>query len=370
MGAAQDACLTEIIQSIVSSVSVNISSEQSLSVNETTVNDKSDIVSVYDSKIKTLAAQLPYIQGVTLQKAEMYWVKSLIKSSKQTIYTCHIRYPFSTVERNKLIAEFKAQDDAQMRKYETIVASLDKFTEVEYISRAVADLTQLYEYFFDDLRKNQVQALQSKYTAEYKKIRIIPTDQQFGKASYYLAIGDRRVTTSLRPLLKSEQATNLKVDVDPQGECLLSYNADYAMDDVENRVDVTYMFMGNALKYSFFFDIKQNNFEVYPFSQVEVVMLDGGKLAKISMNIRSRYKGDFIVNKVSLKIQGVSMQIDKAINQKFSGSKDHLLEFEVSENLSPSKNLSSLCSGMLEIQQVDPNKKHEIKVLLPYKVSN
>ena len=160
LDAAQKRCLNDIRQSIVNAVCVNIRSEETLTERQTEYAVASDIYRRYESQLKTVAGRLPFITGILISDAETYWEKRYVKRDKRTYYLCHVRYPFPITRRNALIAEFLRQDREQYAKLTALKEQFGTFTRIEEIDRAITELEPLIAYFFDDMRRNEAQALQ------------------------------------------------------------------------------------------------------------------------------------------------------------------------------------------------------------------
>ena len=238
LDAAQKRCLNDIRQSIVNAVCVNIRSEETLTEQQTEYSGASEIYRRYESQLKTVAGRLPFITGISLSDAETYWEKRYVKRDKRTYYLCHVRYPFPITRRNALIAEFLRQDRAQYAKLTALKERFDTFTRVEEIDRAITELEPLIAYFFDDMRRDEAQALQRNYRKLYTMISTVACGNELGEHTFCFTLNDRRVTTSRRPTVRSQWATGITVTPTDEGLYRVTYNYEMCPDDAEKRIDL------------------------------------------------------------------------------------------------------------------------------------
>ncbi len=250
-------CLANIRQSIISSVAVNLISVETYHEVADMSGKSSDINRKYQSDIETIAASLPYISNIHIDKAEIYWRKLYDKNGRTYRYEVHAKYPFSSLEREMLIAEFKAQEQEQYDKFLALKDGCSSdFTEVEFIDRAISELHALRKYFIDAKRQNEVDALVSNYRRLYKAISIVPYSERLGEIIYYLELDGRRVTYSKKPTAKSEFATNIQVRAIEESLYKITYRYDYCLPEDENTIEVTLKFNSGTAKNTFYFDPK------------------------------------------------------------------------------------------------------------------
>lgn len=250
-------CLANIRQSIISSVAVNLTSVETYHEVADMSGKSSDINRKYQSDIEAIAASLPYISNIHIDKAEIYWRKLYDKKERTYRYEVHAKYPFSSLEREMLIAEFKAQEQEQYNKFLALKDDYSSdFTEVEFIDRAISELHALRKYFIDAKRQNEVDALVSNYRRLYKAISIVPYSEKLGEIIYYLELDGRRVTYSKKPTAKSEFATNIQVRAMEGSLYKITYRYDYCLPEDENTIEVTLKFNSGTAKNTFYFDPK------------------------------------------------------------------------------------------------------------------
>ena len=239
---AKDKCIADIRQSIINSVATNISSKE-LTLDTQTINGQTtDVLRRYESQVQAIAAKLPFVTGVSLDDAEIYWQKIYNKREKSYKYEVHAKYPFSLLKRNSLIMEYLKQEQEQNEKYHALKSEFSTFTEIEFINRAIAELKALEQYFVDQKRKDEAKVLASNYHKLYSQISIVPYHNALGEIVYYLNLEGRRMTTSRRPNIKSQYATSISFAPAEQNMYRITYNYDNCQDNDENKIEVIHNF--------------------------------------------------------------------------------------------------------------------------------
>jgi hypothetical protein len=382
---AKKSCLANIQQSIISSVAVHISSTEQLY--ESMVNNgyNENITRSYESRIEAIAANLPIIQGITLDKAEIYWKKIYDKSDKSYKYEVHAKYPFSAQERNALVAEFDAIENEHNEKFKQISDAFDTFTEVEYIGRAINDLEALYKYYIDQTRKAEVKALMENYRKLYSAISIVPYYNSLGENVFYLNLDGRHMVTSRRPVIRSEYATEIEVSLIEDNLYRIVYNYEYCQPEDDNKIEISYQFANNAVAhYAFYFDVAKGKVEVIPYGQIELDVtlvnaasieegeesIPSAQIAQIKgyLDLRCKQQGQFKVTALNLSFDGLNIRVNPEIEAEFEGKGNHRIAFDVESAFDTIKRREGIASGTITVQNLDSKKSAEIRFHLPYKI--
>ena len=417
LNAAKEKCLANIRQSIVNSVATNISSKE-LTLDTQTINGQTtDVLHRYESQVQAIAAKLPFITGISLDDAEIYWQKLYNKREKSYKYEVHAKYPFSLLRRNSLIMEYLKQEQEQNEKYRALKSEFSTFTEIEFINRAIAELKALEHYFVDQKRKDEAKVLASNYHKLYSQISIVPYHNALGEIVYYLNLEGRRMTTSRRPNIKSQYATSINFAPAEQNMYRITYNYDNCQDNDENKIEVIHNFASGSTRYSFFFDVSKDKLQIIPYGLIEMdvelaelatpiapappamieaaaegqqanateqqneqatevveataeQVIAGEKPAKISgwIDLRSKYETPFEVQHINFSASGTRIRVNSDIKASFEGKGTHRLAFNVEGKYLPTESSSSMARGVITILNKATNKQEEIKFYLPYKI--
>lgn len=372
---ARQRCLNDIRQAMVNAVAVNIASEERSTERQDRYNLATSVYGRYESQVKTVAARLPFITGISLSKGEIYWEKCLEKKSKRNYYVCHVKYPFSRGERLRLTEEFLRQDGEQYEKYLELKRNLDTFTQVEYIDRALVELEPLIAYFFDDLRRNEAEALRSSYRQLYTRITAVPCQSAPGEHLFALELDGRRVTTSRAPKIKSACATGVEVVPTADGRYRVTWDESGCLDGDEQTIELVYLLGGRPVRHTIRFDARQSRMKVTPFGEIELDVYpdakDSGSVRIVGyLSLRSQYDMPFEVLSLDLTAEGIGNRLSFTMqNYAIEGKGTHRIEFVSERPAALSEGRSALARGVLELRNPQTDRTEEVRFALPYKIS-
>lgn len=381
---AKTSCLATIQQSIISSVAVYITSTEQSYDAMTRTEYNEDITHSYESRIKTIAARLPFVQGITLDKAEIYWKKIYDKSDKSYKYEVHAKYPFTKFERNALVEQYNAIEQEKNNQFQQIKDAFSTFTEVEYIARAITDLNALCEYYIDANRKAEAKALIDNYRRLYNAISIVPYYTALGDIVFYLNLEGRHMTTSRRPNIKSEYASEIELVAIEDNLYRITYNYEYCQPEDDNKIDISYQFANNAVaRHTFYFDVSKNRIDVVPFGQIELDVKLGNaapiaedaaipseQIAEIKgwLDLRAKQDTPFTVAGINLSFDSLNIRVKPELNEEFKGKGNHRLSFDVESSFESVKRREGIATGTITIVNKETNKSTEVRFHLPYKI--
>jgi uncharacterized protein (UPF0335 family) len=338
----------------------------------------------YESRVETIAARLPFIQGITLDKAEIYWKKLYNKSDKTYKYEVHAKYPFTKFERNALVEQYNAIEQEKNNQFQQIKDAFSTFTEVEYIARAITDLNALCEYYIDDNRKTEAKALIDNYRRLYNAISIVPYYTALGDIVFYLNLEGRHMTTSRRPNIKSEYASEIELVAIEDNLYRITYNYEYCQPEDDNKIDISYQFANNAVaRHTFYFDVSKNRIDVVPFGQIELDVKLGNAapiaedaailsehIAEIKggLDLRAKQDTPFTVAGINLSFDSLNIRVKPELNEEFKGKGNHRLSFDVESSFESVKRREGIATGTITIVNKETNKSTEVRFHLPYKI--
>lgn len=381
---AKKQCLANIYQNIISSVAVNISSQELSYDAQTITNEYASVVQSYESRVETIAAQLPFVQGITIDKAEIYWKKIFNKAENTYRYELHAKYPFTMAERNALIAEYNKIEQEHVDKFQELKDAFHTFTEVEYITRAVNDLRALHDYFIDQARKNEAKALMDNYRKLYNSISITPYYAALGEIEFYLNLSGRRMVTSRRPVIKSEYATQIECSAGSDNIYRLTYDYEYCQPEDDNKIDVSFQLGSGAVaRHTFYFDVSKTRMEVVPFGLVELDVklvnattpeegeaIPSSQIAQIKgwLDLRSKQNTAFKVTGINISFDGIRVRVNSELSAEFEGKGNHKLSFDVEGNSQSIVRKDGIATGTVTILNKETRKSEDVRFSLPYKI--
>ncbi len=329
---AQDKALSVVREQIVGSVAVNVKTKTESSQNESISNKTvASFLEKFESQTSTESSKVPFLQGITLSKVEsFYWIKQQRKD-KSIYYTYHIRYPFPKVELSQLVFEFKLRDEQLTKDLQDLLAQIEAVSTVEQIEKNIGELSVLSDYFMDG-RKSQAELGIASYKAMFTSIELVEVANAVGEFTYCLRLGTRVITTSKKPVLKSECARIMS-----NNNCVVKYDYSNCYEDPENNILVKYRFGNTDVQKKFYFDISENKASIFvnePFyltafssseATIDAFILD--------LTVVSKYTAPFTIEKVTLELPGSSPVIIENIRQNFSGKGNHNLKLQINTSI-------------------------------------
>ena len=240
-----------IILSVATSVSVSQDNEISSVSTDGSVAEKESFKQV--SRMKS--ANLPFLKGISPSKIkEIYWIKLQDKVTKAEHYEYSVKYPYSKTEQLQLVDEFERLDASKNQEYETLKNKLDNIESIEEIKQGILQLNSLKEYFFDNVRLSQVNALTEQYKALYNAITLSGKLSEAGKYEIQMLLNGKPVKVATVPTVTSNCASQIKVV--PSGKkFIVTYDAIDCLGDEENFIDVQFRINGKRIESKFYFQV-------------------------------------------------------------------------------------------------------------------
>lgn len=371
LNAAREKCLDDIRQYIVNSIASNITSVETSTVDSDIDNGLENLYTTYSSQLKTAAAKLPFLTGITLSNAlDVYWEKCRRKQDGSYYYNYHILYPFTVKERDRLIKQFKEYD---AEKYAALVALREAYphlSDVSMIDAGIRDLEPLVTYFFDDVRKKEAESLLSTYKSAYSKISLVPVSQELGAFTYCLMLDGHQITCSKAPQLMSETAYD--IELRPEGkDNVITYDYTYCYPSDDNYIRIVYSFPGASLKYKHQIDISQKEKLVFPvgFINISCEQTDSTATAYIQMSLRSKTESGFSAGKLKFAIPSSRLDISSDAMHQYKGKGTRLMSMELPLDEWPDKDHErGMVSGTMQVRY-DGGREDEVVFTLPYSLS-
>lgn len=288
---AKKLALQDVKKQIIEAVALHVTSETNITLSQTTTqgDNISEMNQQMDSKFQTHAAKLPFVKGISLNKVNRYyWEKVRNKETKVETYGYTIEYPFSQTDLRKLTVEFDKIDNEMVRKLAVLENIALTFKSTEELDGAVSVVPVLENYFFDDVRIERTKAASTLARKQYNYITPVIAFNSTSQAVILLAVGERIITSTQRPNVKSNCATEVNV-IHNDGKVLVNFDNSGCVDSEENYVEISYRFGGRIAKDKAYFNINANQLDVKIKGQLDVVFKDSTtatiKLQLLSNNV-------------------------------------------------------------------------------------
>ena len=276
---AKNQAFIRIKDNIVNSVAVKVSSQTETYTQENRVNDKYSVTGSYVEQIKTKTANLPAIKGISENKvSDFYWEK--IKNKKTGIIVCYyfLKYPFSQAELDQIIFEYKEAQRRIREQLEEAIAGIDELTNIEVIIERLNILRNMSKQLEDE-NKAIAAANIGKLEDLLKSIYIQQSVSNQGVLKYFLVYGNRRLTTSQNPKIKSNCASNFRQQ-SVSDTMFIRYENKDCRSMVTNTISVDYRFDSKPVKAEFQLpsSFSESKIQFSPGTQFIIVNADSSKI--------------------------------------------------------------------------------------------
>lgn len=237
----------DIAAQMVMTIARNVNASYSNESSEVTTNAGVDSRDSYSSTVAVQGANLPFIKGISLSKAEaVYWVKVQDKATKAVYYQYYVKYPFFRVEQQSLMAEFDAYDKGKEAELAQLEADIDSADSMDAIHGALAQLESLQAYFFDKVRAARVKGLATRYRELPGQVQMVGSFADAKTLIVSFLLGEHAFNMSGTLKATSNCASNIQVRPDRGGYRITFSTAD-CIEDEDNYIDVLIKLEGRKL---------------------------------------------------------------------------------------------------------------------------
>ena len=273
LGEAQDLALTDVTEQIIQSVALNITVTQTSEMSEVNTNGDIDSRDAFSRTSQIRAANLPFLSGITMAKAEeIYWVKLQDKNTKAEHYEYSVKYPFTAKEQRKLKEEFEALEAEKLAEYNDLESSIHDIESVDEIQARLIRLANLKAYYFDQNRINMVSGLEKRYKDLYNQLTVAGTFLTTGQYQCQMLLDGTPIRVSTAPKVKSNCATELTTRATGDGMFVIGYNAQDCVADDDNYLQITFTLEGKRIAHKAYLNAAQGvgggTFSVVPEGKV------------------------------------------------------------------------------------------------------
>lgn len=311
MQEAQQQSVTLVKQSIVRSVAENVVSKSTLLKTE----QNNEINSAFSQSIISKANKVPYVQGISVNKAdEFYWEKIKDKKAGTFYFNYYIKYPFSDGELGKLVAEYKREDQKLTDRLNTLEAEVDMVSSVEQIKNAIDELQSLKEEL-EDRRGDKAALLIIRYRNLYSEISIHDNGSALGSINYSLMLSGRKIATAARPNIKSNCATIVNQSLGKEDN-IITYTYEGCYEDQENTLSVQYRLGNVTLMKQFYISLSEGKLTLKVKSPIGISIYPDG--VKASIPVDAAYATPFSIAKIDFAFSSSPMYTSEGINMRAS----------------------------------------------------
>ena len=255
LGDAQQRALQLVTERIILSVATSVSVSQDNEISSVSTDGSVAEKESFKQVSRMKSANLPFLKGISPSKIkDIYWIKLQDKATKAEHYEYSVKYPYSKTEQLQLVDEFERLDASKDQEYETLKNKLDNIESIEEIKQGILQLNSLKEYFFDNVRLSQVNALTEQYKALYNAITLSGKLSEAGKYEIQMLLNGKPVKVATVPTVTSNCASQIKVV--PSGKkFIVTYDAIDCLGDEENFINVQFRINGKRIESKFYFQV-------------------------------------------------------------------------------------------------------------------
>lgn len=368
---AQQNALMLIKERIVTSVADNVRAESELFTEEVNYNNNVTVfLEQYTATITTQSGDIPYLQGISLSKAEgFYWEHLRDRRSGNEKYRYHVRYPFPEFELGKLVMDFQIMQRQLTAELHDLLNAISEVTSVEQINGKIAELQTLADSFVDGRKERALNGI-SRYRELLNSINLHEEAGRLGKLRFSLRAGDRVLTTAQQPNVRSECARITGMQQEGK-HWVVNYDTDYCYDDPENHIEVHYRFGTSSIRNRFYFDVNEDKVRISLREPMHFTALDEGpetiNKTRLQITIHAAYDAPFVIEQVTLSFDDLPPIILSDIDRRFSGSGNHDLTLEIDQPLAASATSATgrrmpRISGYLHFSEGDNGERQTYRI--------
>ena len=245
---AQNTVMTRLLNQIASSVAVQVSGEIIEDIDWETVelNGKTQEQYIEQLKINTTTkiAKIPTLQGVSINKADIYWERFLNKKTKEECYDYYILYPFSSFELQELIDAFNAQEKAMNEKIESYRENLDDIDEINVLLESINEMKSLMKQVgeYDPVKSDKLKNYISLYEKVISEIFIEVLENGNGVLVLQLKHDEKVMKTTSLPQVRCDCVKDIKKKHIGNHVKIIFDTFDCYFDQDDNYMTVTFNF--------------------------------------------------------------------------------------------------------------------------------
>ncbi len=342
---AKEKAQQQIMEEIVGSVASYVKSSSQLQVENVDRDNVMHYMERFTQQSEVQTANIPFLQGISLNKAEgYYWEKVRNKDTDEIYYYYHVKYPFSEFERREIIAEFNKQDQEMSDKLNAIIAENGSFTSLEEIQSNIRELEKLSGYFMDS-RKEKTELEITKLEEMLNSVQIATVINKPGVLKYVLRIGNKNYAYSKPAIVRQSDCIQIMAKEQEKAVQVIKYDHEYCYEDEENYINVQYYIGNHSPKHKFMIDFSEGKVEIFVKDAMKLKSTgkSNGQVESILLEVPlvAKYNGQFRVDQIELELPGNEMLSFDNIQAEYMGEGIHtLVTTETGEKIPESTFLS------------------------------
>lgn len=350
---SQENAILKVKENIVKSVAENVKVTTEVTSKEAIGSNVNYFFQSFEQTTQAQTADLNFIKGISLSKAEDYWWEK-VKDANNIIVYYYLLYPFSDVELHKLVMAFEKADRELTEQLHETIESADRMDNIEDLESAVTTLEKLKEKFLDN-RKTKSEIAIEQLKAKLASINIVPVYKSLGEIEYQLKSGNTTITTKRKPRAVNPSKCATVNGIEPTTDgWKITFDAKYCYSDPKNFIKVEHNCKYAKISHDFYFDINEGKVEIFMNAPI---MISSTKIVdnkvvegKVTFTVTNKFDGQFSIDRIVLNYAKNAPIVFDNINRRLIGKGNHSVVLELPSPIDKdaySSKVSSLVDGMI-----------------------
>ncbi|MGB5989816.1 MAG: hypothetical protein WBG43_08770 [Marinifilaceae bacterium] len=316
---AQNDAINRVKENIIKSIADNVRSESKLTKEE---KNNDEIFENFTNTISSVSGKIDFLNGLSVNKIdEFYWERIKNKKTKKYHFNYHIKYPFSSMELQALIDEYKFKDSQLTDELSKFTNNISNIKTIEEIKSNVEALRILKKSFIDK-RQDIAELTIQKYINLVKNAEIKEIANEMGIFRFSILINGNKVSTSVTPKISSNCA-NITSNTKNNNIWTIKYDAKDCFEDETNFININFRFPFTTLKKKVLFNVCDAKFDININTPITFEKRENRYAAIIQLN--SEHHTGFSVESLILEFKDMKPMHVNNINKRFIKNKVYSL---------------------------------------------
>lgn len=316
---AQNDAINRVKENIIKSIADNVRSESKLTKEE---KNNDEIFENFTNTISSVSGKIDFLSGLSVNKIdEFYWERIKNRKTKKYHFNYHIKYPFSSMELQALIDEYKFKDSQLTDELSKFTDNISNVKTIEEIKSNVEALRILKKSFIDK-RQNIAELTIQKYINLVKNAEIKEIANEMGIFRFSILINGHKVSTSVTPKISSNCA-NITSNKKNNNIWTIKYDAKDCFEDETNFININFRFPFTTLKKKVLFNVCDAKFDININTPITFEKRENKYAAIIQLN--SEHHTGFSVESLILEFKDMKPVHVNNINKRFIKNKVYSL---------------------------------------------
>lgn len=244
---AKQQIIPNIRKEIVNSVAVYVRSSSSSTLIDKNDNGVISTVEQFVSESHTQAADIPIIKNLSLSNAEAYyWEKYKDKETGEISCVYHVKYPFSQLERSRIVNAFNKQDAEMEELLKQVQTDRKTLSSTSQLSDNLNTIKKLRNYFPDN-RKEMADLEYKYYNDLLDNLHIKITENSKEGISFKVIGNGKSIKVSEKISITTSYGIKTKPIFENNGIYTVEYSDESSLTFGEKYIDIEISILSKRL---------------------------------------------------------------------------------------------------------------------------